>query len=88
MVIVDKSKEKFKIYDKAFQEQRMCLAEKEGKKISDDRKVAPPPEFYPFNELEQVIEEAQVKLRLPSSLRYQTEYVSKIGQHLQDILNR
>jgi len=25
---------------------------------------------------------------MPSSLRYQTEYVSKIGQHLQDILNR
>jgi hypothetical protein len=30
----------------------------EKKKASDDKKVAPPPEFYPFNELEQVVEDA------------------------------
>jgi len=53
LVIVDKSNTRFKIYDKDFPS-----PPQEGKTASDDRKVAPPPEFYPFNELESVIEEA------------------------------
>lgn len=88
LVIVDKSNTKFRIYDRNFPVQDFQEQQEGGKKASDDRRVAPPPEFYPYNELESVIEEAQIKLRMPSSLRYQTEYVSKIGQHLQDILNR
>ncbi|CDW74223.1 UNKNOWN [Stylonychia lemnae] len=100
LVIVDKNSKKFQIYDRQFiregqvktQETKNLFELKGSKtpdqKAQDDKKVAPPPEFYPFNDLDKVIEEAQVKLRLPSSLRFQTEYVQKIGQHFQDILNR
>jgi hypothetical protein len=34
------------------------------------------------------VEEAQTKIRVPNSIRYQTEYINEVGIKLQKILNK
>ena len=49
LILIDQTNKKFKIYDKEFS----------SKKGSSDKMMAPPPpEMYPFNDLEEQIESA------------------------------
>ena len=53
LLVTDKTGNKFQIYDKDFIERKI-----DKKSPSDDKKVAPPPDFYPFTELDKLIEDA------------------------------
>ena len=52
----------------------------------DGTRHVTPPHFYPFHEFDQVADLS--KFRVPSSIRYQTEYVNQVGAKLQQILNK
>ncbi len=78
MIVTDKSTNKFKIYDRDFFNNPFAATAsgtpndklKRPSAEDDGTRHVKPPEFYPFNELDQVVDQANLKMRVPSSIRY------------------